>query len=276
MRVLSFCACFLLMVQLCNAENVDDKKATIGSRNLAFSEYPALPPSVLSVSIKRFSDWEVKDEKITVSDTGVVKNIKIYSATFDYKQKFVDGKESLSQIQFGAVFDETNKLVWFGKLGSFKQGQFVYFGGGYFWFEPAVSGVVWVSHLNIEPSLVVKSKMDVVTDSSFDALDKFVNDNFPYKYNLRYRSMTCRISDYFDNPNFTMASDLLAIKKLSVDNGLVRLDIGHNPASHKFASFVRDGSLWFDFKKGTLEKVEDRTDYPPKLANERFKRKVNN
>ncbi|MDR1480641.1 MAG: hypothetical protein LBJ00_17070, partial [Planctomycetaceae bacterium] len=159
---------------------------------------------------------------------------------------------------------EKEKLVWFGQIGFCPQEQFIYFKDELILFNPAA---VSLEAVEFDRGLVENSKMTEIKDQTSEVLDKFVNVNFPYKHELTYRGMRCRFYDYFDNPNFTIGRGAREIKKLSVEKGLVRLDIGLRAGTQM--SYVPDGTLWFDLKKGTLERVEDRTEYPPRLANER-------
>jgi hypothetical protein len=275
-------------VDVTSKKSIDDKANNKSMKLYIPSDlYPNLPPNVSSVFVNRISGWNEKDEAITVSDVGSTKNIKIYWAEFAYKQEFTNGTELSREIKLGIVFDEKEKLVWFGQIGSRLQEQFIYWRDEFYLFKPAVtvdSVFMRECSVSFDPSWLEKLKNDgtsVLSDQSPDALDKFVNDNFPYKNELFYLKRICQFRNYFSNPYFTNVFLGLKLKNLSIENELVRLDIGFNPDRFKFDSdkptkfipgYLPDGTLWLDLKKGTVEEVEDRTNYPPDMASARVVR----
>jgi hypothetical protein len=249
-------------------KNVNNK-TNKNSMKLEIANYPNLPEDV-SVSFNRISDWNEKELEI-IADGADIKKIKIYSAKFTYKKKSIEtGQEIRAAFpreggSFGLVFDESQKPVWFGWLNVIPPEKFINCKDEFFLFQPDYDIVC------LAPSIIDKFNTDGIRDQSSDSLDKLVYNNFQYKCHLQNKLMVCKYHDYFDNPNFTMAQHSLETKNPRIENGLLCLDVERrSELADPSDEFVQNGSLWIDLKKGTVEKVEDRTNYPLKYRNARI------
>jgi hypothetical protein len=256
----------------------DETKTEKKSESSSVSNQPKNKPMKLEInlfpipsgkcsSISRISDWTKKEEKITIRiPTGSERKVNVYVAKYVIRSNSSYPSYSSEQ-SMGIVFDENKKPIWFGLYDGYKKSQFVEVENELFWFRSIVREF---KIMIFNSNLIEKQITEALQDQSVETLDKFVKDNYPYGYHYAYKSITCTIHNYFSNPYFAIGEHSLELKKVEADNGLLRFDIGTRDEL-KSVDPRSDGSLWLNLKKGTVEKVEDRTKYPPNMIRTRIR-----
>jgi hypothetical protein len=277
-------------VDVTSKKSIDDK-ANNNSMKLANNVKVKSSSDLISVTYSRQSD-STKGENSIIGMNGKNYTGTVYSAKYDFKEVYnvieeniVQRTEDTTQETLGIVFNNETKSVWVGQLAGTK---FIEVDNELFL---CVHGLF--SYITFSPSVIEKRTTDVL-DMSNEILDKFIAENCVSDNFMFVGELVCNWMDYFENPNFYAGEQLTDVNKITAENGLLRFDIGLRPeilnrlnpggSSFDYNSDIArisglcapDGSLWIDLKKEVVVKVEDRTNYPPRLEKERFERKNNN